>query len=106
MAEFIQITTSTDNKKIAEKISMAIVENRLAACIQISGPVKSIYWWKDKIERDMEWIITMKTRKDLYPKLEQAIKNLHTYETPEIIAVPIVEGSTDYLDWLEKETGS
>ncbi len=105
MTELIQVTTATDKREDAERISKAIVENRLAACVQISGPVTSIYWWKDNLEETEEWILAMKTRNDLYPKLEQAIRNFHPYEVPEIVAVPISAGSKEYLDWLEKEIG-
>ena len=104
MTEFIQVTTATDKREDAESISKAIVENRLAACVQISGPITSIYRWKKKMMKTEEWLLTMKTRKGLYPKLEQAIKNFHPYEVPEIIAVPIIAGSKNYLAWVEKET--
>lgn len=105
MTEFIQVSTTTDKREDAEHISKAIVENRLAACVQISGPVTSIYRWNDNMEESEEWLLTMKTSKNIYPRLEQAIKNFHPYEVPEIVAVPIIAGSKDYLDWLEKETG-
>ncbi len=104
MTEFIQVSTATDKREDAESISKAIVENRLAACVQISGPITSIYRWKKKMMKTEEWLLTMKTRKGLYPKLEQAIKNFHPYEVPEIIAVPIIAGSKNYLAWVEKET--
>jgi len=106
MTEIIQVSTTIDKKEDAERISKAIVENRLAACVQISGPITSIYWWKDNMEETEEWLLTMKTRKEIYPRLEQAIKNFHPYEVPEIVAVPIIAGSKDYLDWVEKETGN
>jgi periplasmic divalent cation tolerance protein len=105
MTEFIQVSTTTDKREDAERISKAIVENRLAACVQITGPIISIYWWKDSIEENEEWRLIIKTRNNLYPKLEQAIKNFHPYEVPEIVAVPIIAGNKDYLDWLQKETG-
>jgi len=105
MSEFIQVSTTTDKREDAEHISKAIVENRLAACVQISGPVTSIYRWNDNMEESEEWLITMKTRKELYPKLEQAIKNFHPYEVPEIVAVALIAGSEEYLGWVEKETG-
>src|SRR4030042_112936 len=105
MSEFIQVSTTTDKREDAEHISKAIVENRLAACVQISGPVTSIYRWNDNMEESEEWLITMKTRKELYPKLEQAIKNFHPYEVPEIVAVTLIAGSEEYLGWVEKETG-
>jgi periplasmic divalent cation tolerance protein len=104
MTEFIQVSTTTDKREYADKISREIVEKRLAACVQITGPVTSMYWWKDNIEKTEEWLLIIKTRKELYPELEAAIKKAHSYETPEIIAVPVVAGSKSYLDWLETET--
>jgi periplasmic divalent cation tolerance protein len=104
MKEFIQVSTTTDKKEDAERIAKAIVENRLAACVQISGPILSIYWWHDTMEESEEWLLTIKTRKEIYPRLEQAIKNFHPYEVPEITAVPIVEGSSNYLGWIGNET--
>jgi len=104
MTEFIQVSTSTDKRENADMISREMVEKRLAACVQITGPVTSLYWWKDNIEKTEEWLLIIKTRKELYPELEAAIKKAHSYETPEIIAVPVVAGSKDYLAWLESET--
>ena len=104
MIEFMKVTTTTDKKEDAGRIAKAIVENRLAACVQVSGPITSTYWWNGNMEETEEWLLTMKTRKELYSKLEQAIKNFHPYEVPEIAAVPISAGSKEYLDWMEKET--
>jgi len=106
MTEFLQVSTATDKREDAERISKAIVENRLAACVQITGPITSIYWWKDKMVETEDWLLIMKTRKEVYSRLEQAIKNFHPYEVPEIAAVPIVAGNGDYLDWVGKETGA
>jgi len=104
MAEYIQVSTTTDKKEDAERISREIVEKRLAACVQISGPVTSVYRWKDNMEETEEWLLIMKTGKELYPELEEAIKKIHPYETPEILAVPVVAGSKSYLDWVDRET--
>ena len=100
MSEFIQITTTTDNEELAMKIAGKLVEKKIAACTQVSGPITSIYEWKGKIENTREWYCVIKTRKNLYQKVEEAIKALHTYEVPEIIALPILEGNKDYLDWI------
>lgn len=104
MPEFIQVSTSTDKREDAERISKAIVENRLAACAQVSGPISSFYWWNDNMEETEEWRIIIKTTMDIYPRLEQALKNFHPYEVPEIIAVPITAGNSDFLEWIKKET--
>lgn len=103
MDQFIQITTTADKQDVAEKIAEALVEKRLAACVQISGPIVSIYRWKGRTERAQEWLCTVKTRQNLYMEVEKAIKALHPYETPEIIAAPILAGSEDYLAWLNAE---
>jgi periplasmic divalent cation tolerance protein len=103
MEEYIQVFTTTEKKEDAEKIAKAIVEKRLAGCIQIVGPITSTYWWKGDVETAEEWLLFIKSRKNLYDELERAIKEIHPYETPEIIAMPIVAGSKDYLEWLENE---
>ncbi len=103
MSEYIQLFTTTEKKEDAEIISREVVEKRLAACVQIMGPITSTYWWKEKVEKTEEWLCIMKTKRDLYEDLEQAILSIHPYEVPEIVAVPIVAGSQSYLEWLEQE---
>lgn len=103
MDEYIQVFTTTEKKEDAEKIAKALVEKRLAGCIQIVGPIVSTYWWKGNVETAGEWLCFIKSKKTLYDKLEKAIKEIHPYETPEIIAVPIINGSKDYLGWLNNE---
>ncbi len=101
--EPIQVSTTTGTKLDAEKIARVLIGKRLAACIQIIGPVKSSYWWKGNVETAEEWLCLIKSRKALYAELEQAIKEIHPYEIPEIIAVPVIAGSRDYLGWLDGE---
>jgi periplasmic divalent cation tolerance protein len=103
MEKHLQVVTTTEHKEDAEKIGKALVEKRLAACAQLVGPITSTYWWKGTIETAEEWLCYVKTHKSLYDELEKAIKSIHPYETPEIIAVPIVCGSDDYLEWLNSE---
>jgi len=93
--------TTTETKEEAEKIAQYLVEQKLAACVQITGPITSIYRWKGKVEKAQEWLCLIKTREELYDKVETAIKKLHSYETPEIFAVPIIKGSSEYLSWLD-----
>lgn len=100
MSEYVQITTTTDSRELAVQIAEKLVGEKIAACLQILGPITSIYRWKGKIENTEEWYCVIKTRKNLYQKVEEAIKALHPYEVPEIIALPISEGSKDYLDWI------
>ncbi len=103
MEGFIQVTTTTEKKEDAERIARSLVETRLAACVQIVGPITSIYRWKGRIETACEWLCLIKSREENYEALEQAIRSRHPYETPEIIAVPVTAGSRDYLDWLRGE---
>lgn len=100
MSEFLQIMTTTDTKEAAIKIAQQLVEQKIVACVQVSGPITSIYRWKGNIENTEEWYCTIKTRKSLYYQVEESIKAIHSYEVPEIIALPILEGSRAYLDWI------
>ena len=103
MTEYIQIYTTTENKDDAGMIAETVVKKRLVACAQVVGPITSTYWWEGKIEESEEWLCIMKSRKDLYDRLEEAILDIHSYDVPEIVAVPIVSGSQKYLQWLNKE---
>jgi periplasmic divalent cation tolerance protein len=100
---FIQVMMTTETEKQAQQTAKHLVEEKLAACVQICGPMESIYRWKGKIEMAPEFLCLVKTREDLFPQVEAAIKKLHSYETPEIIAVPIVRGSKEYMTWLDDE---
>ena len=103
MSEYIQVMTTTGKREDALKIAKTMVGGRLAGCAQVVGPISSTYWWKGEIESAEEWLCLMKTKRNLYPEVEAAIRSLHSYEVPEILATPIVAGDPDYLDWLERE---
>lgn len=103
MADYIQVFTTTENEEDARKIARELIEKRLAACVQRIGPIKSTYWWKDKVNEEEEWLLIIKTCDEMFGKMEEAIKGVHPYEVPEIIASPIIKGNKDYLDWIEKE---
>jgi len=103
MKEYIEVFTTTEKKKDAEKIAQTLVQKRLAGCVQVIGQISSIYWWKNRVEKAKEWLCLIKSEKRLYVELEKAIKTVHPYGTPEITAVPIVLGSKEYLEWLDKE---
>lgn len=105
MSEAIQISTTTATRADAERIAAALVERRLAACVQVGGPITSCYRWQGTIETTQEWLCTAKTTRPAYERVEQAIRQLHPYDEPEIIAVPIVAGSAGYLTWLEQQVG-
>ncbi len=104
MGRYVQVITTVSKKTDAEKMGKCLIDKRLAACVQIAGPVESVYRWKGRIETAKEFVCVIKTRKSLYKKVEKKIKELHPYEVPEIIAIPITEGSRDYLRWLSDET--
>ena len=104
MSEIIKIIITADSMETAEKIGMDLVGRRLAACAQISGPIKSIYWWKGKIEEAEEWVCTLKTRKAFYKTIEKEIQVLHPYELPQIIAIDIPHALPEYAGWIRDET--
>jgi len=103
MTEAIQVVTTTATKADAQAIATAVVARRLAACAQVIGPIRSTYWWQGQIETAEEWLCIMKSRQDLYDELEKAIRQAHPYDVPEILAVPVVQGSQDYLEWMDRE---
>ncbi|MEM3090821.1 MAG: divalent-cation tolerance protein CutA [Candidatus Bathyarchaeia archaeon] len=96
----IIVLTTTSSKDEAEKIAHALLAERLIACANIIGPIYSLFWWQDKIDTAQEHLILMKTRKDLFVKIAEKVKALHSYQVPEIIALPIGEGFKPYMEWL------
>ena len=104
MPTYIQVVTTTARREEAERIACELAEVRLAACVQIVGPITSTYRWQGKIETGEEWQCLAKTRSDLFARVEEAIRRIHPYKVPEILAVPVVAGSASYLAWLNAET--
>lgn len=104
MSEHVQVATSTDSRANAERIARTLVEAQLAACVQVLGPIASTYRWQGKIETAEEWLCLAKTRAELYARVEEAIRAVHPYELPEILAIPIAAGSQSYLDWMDQQT--
>lgn len=100
MSDAILVTTTFVDQADAQRMAAALVARQLAACVQISGPIESTYRWKGQIETSQEWVCSIKTTQRLFPEVEQAIRDLHSYEQPEIVAVPILTGNRGYLDWL------
>ncbi len=101
MNRYLQVTTTLDSNETAEHLAKKLVEENLAACVQISGPVKSWYRWKGNIESSTEWVLAIKTRSDRFDRLAKRIDQLHPYDEPEIIATSIVDGSQSYLEWID-----
>lgn len=94
------VLVTTPSKKEADKIVRSLLNKRLIACANIFGPVESNFWWKRKIDKASEFLVLMKSSEKLFIKLSQAIREMHSYEVPEILALPIVKGSKPYLEWL------
>src|SRR5216117_3005966 len=104
MTEFIQVSTAVDSKERANKIARRLLDERVASCVQVLGPIKSTYWWRGRIERAREWICFIKARADDYPSIEASIKKIHPYDIPEILAFPVLRGNAEYLNWIRNET--
>jgi len=104
VTDYIEVFTTMDKEEDARRMGGLMVEKGLAACVQIVGPISSIYRWKGKVEEAKEWICILKSRRSLFQKLEEAIRSFHPYEVPEIVSLTIDSGSRDYLNWIHEET--
>jgi periplasmic divalent cation tolerance protein len=104
MDGYLQVITTTDSQEEAAKLARAAVEKRAAACAQVVGPITSTYWWKGEIEMASEWQVLFKLPASRYGELQEAIRSVHSYDVPEIIATPIVGGNPAYLEWVTAET--
>jgi periplasmic divalent cation tolerance protein len=102
--EFLQVQTMTDSRAEAMELARAAVVERLAAGSQVAGPVASTFWWNDEIERAEEWLVFFKTTAGRCAELIEFIAERHSYDEPEIVAVPLVAGLAAYLTWLREET--
>ena len=106
MTEYIQIVTTVESENDAKKIAELLVDRRLAACVQIAGPVMSRFWWDGKIDTAEEYQVIIKSRNDLFPEVESVITDAHPYDVPEILAIPILAAGKGYLNWLSEELKS
>lgn len=97
--------TTVDAQEKAELIAKTLLKEHLAGCVQVLGPIGSCYWWEGRIEQDQEWLCLIKARAADYERIETLIEEIHPYEVPEILAVPITAGNPGYLEWLRRETG-
>jgi periplasmic divalent cation tolerance protein len=102
--EYLQVQTTTDSRAEAMELGRAAVEARLAACAQVAGPVASTYWWEGGIERAEEWLVLLKLPAARLGELTAFLTERHSYDEPEIVALPIVAGSPSFLSWLREET--
>ena len=104
MAEYLQVTTAASSGAEAQRIAEALVARRQAGCVQVFGPLQSVYRWQGAVERAEEWLCLAKTTRAQYPAVEATILEFHSYDCPEVIATPIVAGSAAYLNWLAEQT--
>lgn len=105
MTDYILIQTTTDNDEWTTKLVKALLENKISADVQIAR-IDSHYWWNNSIQNKAESLLSIKTRAELIKKAEEVIKTCSEYEVPQIIAIPIIAGSLDYLDWIKENTSS
>lgn len=99
--DYIIVLVTTANKQEAEKIAEHLINDKLIACANISGPVSSLFCWSENVEHAQEYLMLMKSRQDLFERLVEVVKTMHSYEVPEILALPIADGSRTYLAWLQ-----
>ena len=105
MTEHIVAVTTTADEDSAAALARALVERRIVACVNIVARVRSVYRWQGAIEDDAECVLLMKTRADRYQDLETALGELHGYDVPELIVLPVERGSAAYLGWVDESTG-
>jgi periplasmic divalent cation tolerance protein len=99
----IEVRTAVDSLEVADEIAEDLVARRLAACVQIVGPITSRYWWDGEVRRAVEWLCLIKTTAGTYRRLEKALLERHPYDTPEILAVPVEHALDDYAGWVARE---
>ncbi len=104
MSDPIVVLVTCGSEEEALKIASSLVEDHLAACANLVAPIRSVYRWEGKIWDEREWLLIIKTQKSRFEALERKVKSLHSYSVPEIISLPITEGSPSYLNWLEEMT--
>lgn len=95
---------TTDSEQAADQLAAALVQEKLAACVNRIGPIQSTYIWQGQLQQDAEYLLMVKTHPDRLAALQQRVQELHTYDLPEIIAVPVVAGLPAYLDWINTQT--
>jgi periplasmic divalent cation tolerance protein len=96
------VFSTAGSKQEAQEIARELVERKVAACVNIAGPISSTYWWQEKVEINEEWLLIIKTTAEQFASVSRWIKELHSYEVPECVAVQVSEGSREYLEWIEQ----
>jgi periplasmic divalent cation tolerance protein len=103
MTDKIIVFSTCDTEAEARQLATHLVEARLAACVNVIPGVRSVYWWRDKVEETNEFLLIIKSARSLFAKLQAELARMHSYSVPEAIALPIVDGSLPYLSWLDRE---
>jgi periplasmic divalent cation tolerance protein len=106
MTDKIVVFSTCDSEEQAGRIARELVEQKLAACVNILPGARSVYRWKGQMQDSAEWLLIIKSRRDLMDRLRSAIGKIHTYEVPELLAVPVVDGAESYLAWVDRELDS
>jgi periplasmic divalent cation tolerance protein len=104
MSEYITVLVTASSQSEAEEIGGKLVAGRLVACVNILPGILSIFRWKGEVQHEREVLLVMKSRSDLFPRIEERVRELHSYDVPEILALPVLAGSEPYLAWLAQET--
>lgn len=104
MTDHVRVETTTDSADDARRLAESVVTARLVACAQVVGPIQSTYWWEGTAATDEEWLLVLKTAADWLDALIAHLRHEHSYEVPEIVAVPVSGGNPDYLRWVTEET--
>jgi periplasmic divalent cation tolerance protein len=102
MTDYRIVLTTTGSADEAERIATALVEAQLAACVNIVSPIKSVYRWKGSVQKEREWLLLIKTTSSAFENVSEKISELHSYDLPECIQIPVEAGSAEYLDWIRE----
>ena len=106
MTDALVVLVTAGSESEAETIARTLLDERLAACVTVGGPIRSLYRWQGRLADDREWQLVIKTRSDLFDALADRVRALHSYDVPEIIGLPVTVGNPAYLEWLEEATHS
>ena len=104
MTDKIVVLSTCGSEEEATRIARRVLEQRLAACVSLIPQIRSFCWWHDKIENSTEYLLLIKTTRPLFEKVRVLLESSHSYELPEVLALPVIEGSPNYLNWIENET--
>src|SRR5579863_2437271 len=106
MTDKIVVLNTCGSVEEAERLARSLIDRRLAACVNVISPIRSFYRWKGAVADASEWLLVIKTSRPLFAELRTALESTHSYELPEILALPVMEGSANYLSWMDGELRS